>query len=81
MDKYSEEQIGAFYDHFKNNIQAYKQDNNDAVETLWDFLDFNKFKQTVLSWKNGDCAAAHANDKNDVSIIDQDESLFRELAN
>lgn len=48
---YSEQQIKAFYNDFKDNFAQYQSINTDVVETLFGFTDFNKFKKQMLEVK------------------------------
>ena len=52
-EEYSDQQIDAFYEDFKNNHQQYEGQNPDVVMTLLEFLDFQKFKAVILEFKRG----------------------------
>ena len=52
-EKYSEEDIKQFYSSFRDNISAYEEYNSDGVDSLFGFLDFEKFKAQVLKLKTG----------------------------
>lgn len=41
---YSHEQVQAFYDDFKEDVSKYEAINSTAVETLFGFVNFDKFK-------------------------------------
>jgi len=38
---------------FQNNFKTYEAENKDTVEVLMSFLDFQKFKASVLKFKAG----------------------------
>jgi hypothetical protein len=50
--KFPQEDIDTFYEGFKNNMNTYEQMNRDAVDILFGFLDFDKFKKNILSYKD-----------------------------
>ena len=58
--KHTEDQLAAFYEHFKTNYADYKAQNEEAMQTLLDFLDFNKFKANMIEFKK---------------IMDKDEAM------
>ena len=41
-DGHSDDEVGNFYDSFKDNYKAYKDENPDTVQILLEFLDFQK---------------------------------------
>ncbi len=43
-EKYTEEDVERFYSTFKDNLRSYREENSLAVETLFDVIDFDKFK-------------------------------------
>jgi len=43
--KYSEEEVKAFYDSFRDNMATYEAENKEGMEMLFTFLDFGKFKE------------------------------------
>ena len=51
-DKYTDDQIEEFYASFKDNMPAYQKINPEVVESLFDFIDFEKFKKSILLSKN-----------------------------
>ena len=51
-DKYTDDQIEEFYAAFKDNMPAYQKINPEVVESLFDFIDFEKFKKSILLSKN-----------------------------
>lgn len=51
-DKYTDEQIEAFYGSFAQKMPEYKQINPTVVDSLFDFIDFEKFKKSILISKN-----------------------------
>jgi ADP-ribosylation factor 2-binding protein len=50
---FSQESIDAFYEDFKVNWETYKDMDADAVETLFGFIDFERFKQNMINYKKG----------------------------
>ena len=48
---YSNDQVKAFYDDFKANLAKYEAINSSAVDTLFGFTDFDKFKSSILQYK------------------------------
>lgn len=50
--QYSDEQIETFYSTFKENMPEYSKVNPEVVETLFGFIDFEKFKKAILLSKN-----------------------------
>jgi hypothetical protein len=53
-DKYTDNQIESFYGTFKDNLQAYDKVNPQVVDSLFGFIDFEKFKNSILLSKNKD---------------------------
>ena len=51
--KFQEEQVNAFYKDFKDNWKLYETEDSEVVETLFGFIDFNKFKKQMLEFKSG----------------------------
>jgi hypothetical protein len=51
--KYSDDQIEQFLKSFVDNMPKYKQKDPEAVETLYGFIDFQKFKNTMVTYKKG----------------------------
>lgn len=74
---YPEPQIKAFYNNFKDNFSEYAKINEDTVETLFGFTDFNKFKKQVLEIKK---TATKVDDTEDLStgdgMLQIDEASF-----
>lgn len=52
-EKFPQEQIDQFYKTFKENFKSYEAINYDTVELLSNSIDFEKFKQTMLRFKDG----------------------------
>ena len=50
--KYTDEQIENFYITFKDNMPEYQKVNPEVVDTLFGFIDFEKFKKAILLTKN-----------------------------
>ena len=51
-EKYTSDQIDAFYLGFKDNLEEYKKINPEVVNTLFSFIDFEAFKKSILLSKN-----------------------------
>lgn len=49
--QYSEEEVKAFYDGFKDRYPEYEKIHKATVDTLFNFVDFSKFKETMLEVK------------------------------
>lgn len=52
-EKFSEAQVDEFYSGFVEEFENYKTKNAEVVDTLMDFVDFAKFKATILEFKKG----------------------------
>lgn len=50
-NKFSEIEIEQFYQDFKTNIKVYQDHNQDVYDVLLSFIDFNKFKQSMIDFK------------------------------
>ena len=50
---HTEQELEAFYLHFKDSYKTYEPINSDTVEVLFGFTDFTKFKEAVLKFKKG----------------------------
>ena len=50
-NKYGEDAVKAFYEDFRQNFQMYQGQNEEVVQTLLDFVDFNSFKNSILTFK------------------------------
>ena len=55
-EKYSEEQIDAFYLAFKDNLEMFEKEDGWAYDTLWGLINFDKFKQQILTYKKDNSA-------------------------
>ena len=53
-DRYTDLQIEAFYESFKDNMKEYEKVNLEAVDSLFGFIDFEKFKRSILLSKHKD---------------------------
>lgn len=49
---FSHEQVQSFYDDFRADVSKYEDINSSAVETLFGFVNFDKFKQAILKYKS-----------------------------
>jgi len=51
-EKFDEEtEINPFYKSFKEKLPQYEAENKDAVDVLYTFIDFSKFKEQILEIK------------------------------
>lgn len=48
---YTEGEINAFYDSFKANKSEYEKLNPSTVDSLYSFVNFDKFKSDMLEMK------------------------------
>ena len=53
LEKFSDEDIKAFYGSFAANLKSYETINSDTVDTLFGFQDFDTFKKKMLMYKRG----------------------------
>jgi hypothetical protein len=82
LEKYGNDQIEAFYGTFKDNLKEYEKLNPEAVETLFSFVDFEKFKKNIMLSKNfldENYDKKNRTELEKVSDINENESLFKEL--
>jgi len=52
-EDFSDDDIKSFYKTFKDCLPDYEKINNETVDTIFGFTDFEKFKQTILTYKRG----------------------------
>ena len=52
-EDFSDDDINSFYKTFKDCLPEYEKINSETVETIFGFTDFEKFKQTILTYKRG----------------------------
>ena len=50
---FSEEEIKTFYDTFEANKASYEEKDAEAFDVLYGFVDFDKFKKSMLEFKAG----------------------------
>jgi len=67
-DRYTDDQIESFYETFKDNLQAYEKVNPEVVDSLFGFIDFEKFKKSILLSKNMDNENFKKADRTDVNF-------------
>ena len=73
-EKYSEEQIEAFYLSFKDNMKDYEKENALTVETIFGLIDFDKFKASILQYKKDSASLESAETATaSSSLADQNE--------
>ena len=53
LEKWNKEQLDEFYNDFKNDLKHYKDINYDVVDILFNAIDFQAFKETMLKFKSG----------------------------
>jgi hypothetical protein len=53
VEKFSSEEIKAFYDSFIANYKDFEKINDQTVESLFEFKEFDLFKKKMLSYKRG----------------------------
>ena len=52
-ETFSDDDIKSFYKSFKDNLPEYEKINVETVDTIFGFTDFDKFKQTIVTYKRG----------------------------
>jgi len=77
LTKFTQAQINDFYKDFATNFSEYSKINSDAVETLFGFIDFSKFKKQMLEVKAGEITVKQYDA--DQAIGQYDESFFWSL--
>lgn len=87
---YAKPEIDSFYATFQDHFDSYQKENLEVVETLMDFIDFKKFKKTILEYKAGSVDKAGMEDDNAKDLkcdlaekldIDVFEKLYNEEIN
>ena len=53
VEKFSQEEIKAFYESFVANHKEYEKINEQTVESLFEFKEFSLFKKKMLAYKRG----------------------------
>ena len=48
---FSQEEIKTFYDTLEANKASYEEKDSEAFDTLYGFVDFDKFKKSMLDYK------------------------------
>lgn len=56
--KFKSEDIDTFYETFVENMQKYEAEDSMAVNSLFSFIDFEKFKESILLYKKDRVDAA-----------------------
>lgn len=51
-EKFQPSETEAFYKSFKDNLKTYEEINADVLDTLYGFIDFDKFKARMIQFKN-----------------------------
>jgi hypothetical protein len=81
-EKFSQEDIDEFYENFKERMAEYNEANSAAVDVLFGFVDFDKFKKNILRHKQDmalmNADAGHSNEKTMASTL-QDHDIFWDL--
>lgn len=81
-DTYNDAQIEAFYAEFAENLKKYEEINALAVNTLFGFTNFDKFKESILIFKKDEAASFQANEddiQGSQEIANADESFYWKL--
>jgi len=74
--------LESFYVGFKDNMPQYEKINPEVVDNLFGFLDFDKFKKAMLSFKNQgneDYAKDEYSTDDSDQKVDQTEDLWNEF--
>jgi hypothetical protein len=82
LAKFTSDQIEGFYSTFKDNLHKYEKLNPEVVDSLFAFIDFEKFKKNILMSKNfldENYDRGNRTDLEKVSDISQNEALFNQL--
>ena len=51
IEKFMPSETEEFYKTFKDNLQTYEAINSDTLDTLYGFIDFDKFKDKMIKFK------------------------------
>ena len=51
--KYSDEEVEEFLKSFVDNMPTYKEKDPETVDVLYGFIDFQKFKTSMITFKKG----------------------------
>lgn len=80
VEKFSQKDIDEFYGTFKDKMADYNQANPSAVDVLFGFIDFDKFKKNILRHKKDmEMMNADAGLNNEKTVTLQDHDVFWEL--
>jgi hypothetical protein len=82
LEKFSNDDIEGFYSTFKDNMGKYEKLNPEVMDTLFSFIDFEKFKKNILISKNFLNENYSKEDRTElekVSDISENEALFNKL--
>ena len=52
-EAFSDDDIKGFYTTFKEKLPEYEKINSETVDTIFGFTDFDRFKQSMLTYKRG----------------------------
>ena len=75
--KFQSEDIDIFYATFSDNMAKYEAEDAVTVNSLFSFIDFNKFKESILLYKKDrDDSAAVLDQKTSMSIGGQDPAAL-----
>ena len=50
---FSDDEVKAFYETFKDKLDSYEKIDAETVDILFGFVDFDKFKQKMIEYKGG----------------------------
>ena len=62
-EKFSEDQIESFYETYAKNSSVYKKTNPNVHDTLFGFVDFQKFREQMISYKNANAKMSASDEK------------------
>ena len=52
-ENFTEEDIQEFYKTFRENLEKYEKIDGETIDVLFGFIDFEKFKEKLITYKKG----------------------------
>ena len=52
-ENFTEEDIQEFYKTFRENLDKYEKIDGETIDVLFGFIDFEKFKEKLITYKKG----------------------------